>query len=152
MASTNCGRSSSKKRSSHQRQYIIQSAAAAAVLAVTAAANSSSPGVRTMYTDAERGARFTSQLLDSDISCQRIKNMTRMELTTFKALVNWMKSNTELKDSNPARWNSISAEQKMLIFLYITTQGVSHRNAAEMFNHSTDTISRWVLIKKPVYC
>lgn len=139
--SSSSSSSGSSDSDSSQHDDIIRSAAAAAFLGMAVTVNSSSPGTRTMYTDTERGAKFTSQLLDPEGSGQRIKNMTRMELTTFKELVLWMKTHTELKDSAPERWNTITAEQKVLIFLYITSQGVSYRNAAEMFNHSLDTIS-----------
>ena len=53
-----------------------------------------------------------------------------------------MEKNTGLSSLNNCNQSSISIEQKILIFLYITTQGTAYRNAAEKFHHSLDTISR----------
>ena len=100
-------------------------------------------GVRSMYTDPDRGSNFTNQLLDPETNGQRIQNMTRMQLTTFVALIKWLKANTNLDDSdNSCQVSIILIEQKVLIFLYITTQGTAYRNAAEKFHHSLDTISK----------
>lgn len=91
-----------------------------------------------MYSDPFRGFQFTTQLLDPTSHPLRIKNMTRMSASTFIALVDWLRSNTDIRESEAI--HAIKIEQKVLIFLYITTQGVSYRNTAEMFHHSLDTI------------
>jgi hypothetical protein len=55
-------------------------------------------------------------------------------------LIEWFRANTNLQDST--RIGGIGVEQKVFIFIYITAQGVAFRNAAEMFRHSLDTISK----------
>ncbi|EDN05088.1 predicted protein [Histoplasma mississippiense (nom. inval.)] len=83
---------------------------------------------------------LTSDLLEPDSHEQRLKNMTRMKPGTFLELVNWLRNYTSIKElTDPL---AIHIEQKLLIFLYITTQGMAYRNTAEMFHHSTDTISK----------
>lgn len=106
---------------------------------IFAASRHSSSGIRSMYTDERRGRFFTEQLTDPESHGQRIRNMTRMGIDTFMKLVNWLKRNTEMTDSERG---GMEVREKVLIFLYITTQGVSYRNAAEMFHHSTDSISK----------
>ncbi|OJD22753.1 hypothetical protein ACJ73_05896 [Blastomyces percursus] len=97
-------------------------------------------GIRSMYTGPFRGMNLTIDLLDMDAHEQRLKNMTRMKPGTFLDLIDWLRNYTNIKESKDLL--AIHIEQKLLIFLYITTQGVAYRNTAEMFHHSTDTISK----------
>ncbi|KAG5299302.1 hypothetical protein I7I50_07364 [Histoplasma capsulatum G186AR] len=117
------------------RQQLIRLAAAEVICR---SISTVSPGIRSMYSDPFRGFQFTTQLLDPTSHPLRIKNMTRMSASTFIALVDWLRSNTDIRESEAI--HAIKIEQKVLIFLYITTQGVSYRNTAEMFHHSLDTI------------
>ena len=68
---------------------------------------------------------------------QRCRDLFRMPLETFLRLHGWLVFNTSLKDSR-----SVSALQKLAIFLRICGYGLSQRIAAEVFQHSGDTISR----------
>ena len=68
---------------------------------------------------------------------QRCRDVFRMPLETFLRLNEWLVSNTSLKDSR-----SVSTLQKLAIFLRICGHGLSQRIAAEIFQHSGDTISR----------
>ena len=88
-----------------------------------------------MYTDAGRGAELTAQLLYGHPV--RLQNLTRLKRDTFLALLDWLLVHTDLKDSR-----EVSAAQKLVIFLYICSQGVKFRIAAETLQHSTRTIHR----------
>jgi DDE superfamily endonuclease len=90
-------------------------------------------GIRTMYTDAHRGAHLTNQLLTGH--AQRIFNMTRLKREVFLELLEWLCQNSKLKDSR-----CVSAAEKLIIFLYICAHGVKFRIAAEEVQHSTRTI------------
>ncbi|EDN05080.1 predicted protein [Histoplasma mississippiense (nom. inval.)] len=103
------------------RQQLIRLAAAEVI---HRSISTVSPGIRSMYSDPFRGFQFTTQLLDPTSHPLRIKNMTRMSASTFIALVDWLRSNTDIRESEPI--HAIKIEQKVLIFLYITTQGVFH--------------------------
>ncbi|EDN06281.1 predicted protein [Histoplasma mississippiense (nom. inval.)] len=63
-----------------------------------------------------------------------------MEDRTFIAEAAGVRKNTNIRESEAL--HAINIEQKLLIFLYITTPSVSYQNAAEMFHHSLDTISK----------
>ncbi|OJD21052.1 hypothetical protein ACJ73_07609 [Blastomyces percursus] len=97
-------------------------------------------GIRSMYTSPFRGMNLTADLLDPDSHEQRLRNMTRMRPDTFMDLIDWLRDYTTITE--PTDPHAIHIEQKLLIFLYITTQGVAYRSTAEMFHHSTDTISK----------
>jgi DDE superfamily endonuclease len=90
-------------------------------------------GIRTMYTDAFRGAELTTQLLTGPP--ERIRDMTRLEREVFLELLRWLCENSKLKDSR-----QVSSAEKLIIFLYICAQGVKFRLAAETLQHSTRTI------------
>lgn len=70
----------------------------------------------------------------------RIHSQLRMELATFFSLRDWLLLNTELKSSR-----FISIEEKLVIFIYITSTGVSNRAAQERFDRSARSIS-WYII------
>jgi hypothetical protein len=67
----------------------------------------------------------------------RLQDVLRMPLETFEGLCAWLQEHGGLRDS---RW--VSAKQKLAIFLWIVAQGDSQRATAEIFQHSTETISR----------
>jgi hypothetical protein len=90
-------------------------------------------GVRTMRTDQFRGSRWTQQLIDGHPG--RLYDITRLSVSGFKDLIDWMLEATNLDNSD-----NVLVEEKVLIFLFISTQGASYRLAAECFQHSTDTI------------
>ena len=92
-------------------------------------------GVRTMYTDAQRGAELTAQLFYRHPT--RIQNLTRLKRDTFFALLDWLLVHTDLKDSR-----DVSAAEKLIAFLHICSQGIKFRIAAETLQHSTRTIHR----------
>jgi hypothetical protein len=90
-------------------------------------------GIRTMYTDAFRGAELTNQLLTGHP--ERIRNMTRLTKEAFLELLRWLRENTRLRDSR-----QVSSAEKLLVFLHICAHGVKFRIAAETLQHSTRTI------------
>lgn len=82
------------------------------------------------------GAAYTIDILTCG-SDERIHRELRMTLNTFHLLRDWLLANTVLKSSR-----HMSIEEKLMVFLYITSKNNSNRDAAERFNHSGDTISR----------
>jgi hypothetical protein len=67
---------------------------------------------------------------------QRIHDVLRMPLHTFKELHAWLIANTQLQDTR------ITAFEKLVMFIQITGHGWSYRDVEERFQHSLDTISR----------
>lgn len=67
----------------------------------------------------------------------RIHNQLRMTLNTFNLLQDWLVCNTGLKGST-----HVSIEEKLLIFIYISSIGVSNRAAQERFNRSAQVVSQ----------
>ena len=67
----------------------------------------------------------------------RIRNQLRMQLGTFNLLRDWLFENTTLDDSC-----HVSIEEKLFIFIYIASSGVSNRDAQERFNRSPSIISK----------
>jgi len=66
----------------------------------------------------------------------RIFNLTRLRPDIFEDPLDWLVSNTALRDSK-----HLGAAKRLLIFLFICAQGASMRLAAEVFQHSLATIS-----------
>ena len=60
-----------------------------------------------------------------------------MSKGSFNALLEWLLVHTLLR---PGR--DVSGQEKLLIFLYIVCQGVTHRTAAFLFGRSEGTIHR----------
>jgi len=71
----------------------------------------------------------------------RIQDITRFPKEAFICLLDWLKGHTELEDSN-----LLSAEEKLLIFLFIVAHGAKFRAVAELFQHSMDTIHKYIYI------
>jgi hypothetical protein len=61
------------------------------------------------------GEKYVKKLLNSNHP-KRIQAALRMKLNTFYALRDWLLANTNLKDSK-----TITVEEKLIIFLHITT-------------------------------
>jgi hypothetical protein len=59
----------------------------------------------------------------------------------FLNLLNWLKGHTDLDDSN-----LVSAEEKLFMFLYIVAHGTKFRVIAELFQHSMDTVHKYILL------
>ena len=79
------------------------------------------------------------EYVDNLLNCgnpTRIRNQLCIELETFYLLHNWLVDNTKL---NISRY--ISVEEKLVIFIFITSSGASNRKAQEQFNCSSWTIS-----------
>ena len=81
------------------------------------------------------GEDWTQEVLGGNT--HRIIECCRMNLQVFEELVSVLTTKNLLV---PTR--SCSVEQQVLIFLYITGQNASNRNAQERFQHSGETISR----------
>ena len=77
------------------------------------------------------GQEYIDNLLNCD-NPTRIRNQLRIELETFYLLRNWLVDNTK---HNISRY--VSVEEKLVIFIFITSSGASNRKAQEQFNHSS---------------
>ena len=89
--------------------------------------------------------RWTGQeVVDDLLNCNsltRIHSQLHMQLDTFYQLRDWLVNNTKLNSSRYA-----TVEEKLLIFIYITSSGTSNRAAQERFNRRPRSISQQVLI------
>jgi hypothetical protein len=68
------------------------------------------------------GTEYVNELLNSNHP-NRIQAVLRMQLNTFYALRDWLLANTRLKASK-----NVTIEEKLLIFLHITTRPASNRD------------------------
>ena len=107
-------------------------------------------GVQRMRTG-QSGHEYIKELLDS-AHPERIHHILRMQLATFYALRDWLHTNTDLKGDNiiynqriRGHGRQVSIEEKLVIFIYISSRGASNRDASERFSRSGRTISRYVL-------
>jgi hypothetical protein len=85
------------------------------------------------------GQGVVDNLLNSS-NLARIHSQLRMNLETFFQLRNWLQDNTKLCDS---RW--VTIEEKLLIFISISSTGASNRDTQEKFNRGANTISQYYL-------
>jgi len=81
------------------------------------------------------GEIWTQEVLKGN--ARRVLECCRMDLDVFTKLVSVLVTRGPLLPTD-----SCSVEQQVLIFLYITGQNASNRNAQERFQHSGETISR----------
>jgi hypothetical protein len=95
----------------------------------------------------QSGQEYIKELLDSGHPA-RILHMLCMQLATFYTLRDWLAINTDLKGNNIISnqrvrgWGKeVSIEEKLMIFIYITSKGASIRDTAERFSRAKDTIS-----------
>jgi len=88
--------------------------------------------------------RWTCQEVVKDLlNCgnpTRIHNQLRMQLETFFQLRDWLVTNTKLRSSR-----GTSVEVKLVIFIYITSNGASNRAAQERFNRGARSVSSLVV-------
>ncbi|XP_040994226.1 putative nuclease HARBI1 [Juglans microcarpa x Juglans regia] len=66
--------------------------------------------------------------------------MFRMEVDVFRALCNRLHTNARLRDSS----REVTVEEALGMFCYTVGHGVVQRNAANLFQHSVETINRHV--------
>jgi hypothetical protein len=85
------------------------------------------------------GSQYLSELLQS--SPRRIYNVLRMQKDTFYKLCNWLEANTLLKPSR-----HILVQEQVAMFLWTINYSASSRQVIERFQHSPETISRYILI------
>ena len=69
---------------------------------------------------------------------RQLFNETRIRPEVLNDLLNWLVSNTDLKDSR------VSAIEKVMTFFYICGHGSSWRNVEWKVAHLKETISRYV--------
>ena len=81
------------------------------------------------------GYEYINELLNSNHP-DRIQSVLRMQLNTFYTLRDWLLANTYLKASK-----GITVEEKLVIFLHITTRLASNQDTQERFSQFGDTIS-----------
>jgi hypothetical protein len=94
------------------------------------------------------GHEYIKELLDSGHP-ERILHVLRMQLATFYTLCDWLAMNTDLKGSNITSnqrlrgyGNQVSIEEKLMIFIHITSKGASIRDTAERFSRAKNTITK----------
>jgi hypothetical protein len=87
------------------------------------------------------GQGYTDDLLNCNNNI-RIHNQLCMKLETFNILRDWFIQNTKLDSSQ-----HVSIEEKLLIFIYISSSGRSNHATQERFNRSAQVISRLERIK-----
>jgi hypothetical protein len=78
--------------------------------------------------------------VDNLLNCRnpnRIHTQLRMHLETFYLLRDWVEDNTNLGPSC-----HISIEEKLLIFIFISSSSVSNRDTQEYFNRGPRVISK----------
>ena len=97
------------------------------------------PSTRCSMFPGNRGKELVQELFDENTNPARLQSLTRVNLSTCKALSKWLKQNTSLHDSN--RSHQLNANEKIIIFLFICSHGATFRVARELFGHSTRTIS-----------
>ena len=84
------------------------------------------------------GEAYVQELLRSNP--RRIATVLRMPVHTYFALVDWLLENTSLRTTR------VSVVEKVAVFISIIGHGESYRQVTERFGHSTETISRYILI------
>jgi hypothetical protein len=93
-------------------------------------------GRKNRWDTALPGYEYVNKLLNSNHpDC--IQSVLRMQLNTFYTLRDWLLANTYLKASK-----GITVEEKLVIFLHITTRPASNRDTQERFSRSGATISQ----------
>lgn len=91
------------------------------------------------FPNAQQGQQYVEELLNSNHP-DRVRAVLRMSKETFYSLRDWLLVHTYLKSSK-----HISIEQKLLIFLHITSRPASNRDTMERFSHSNSTVSKLVI-------
>jgi hypothetical protein len=91
------------------------------------------------FSNTQQGQQYVEELLNSNHP-GRVRAVLRMSKETFYSLRDWLLVHTYLKSSK-----HISIEQKLLIFLHITSRPASNRDTMERFSHSNSTVSKLVI-------
>lgn len=115
---------------------IILNAASAVLLAGAYLMDNLLMEKRPCRTSTLSGEVWTQEVLRGN--ARRIVECCRMDLDIFTKLVSVLVQKGLLESTKVC-----SVEQQLLIFLYITGQNASNRNAQERFQHSGETISRY---------
>lgn len=108
----------------------------AILVAVTEAIKMFQPPVPERIMTGQPGHIFLQELLKSK-SQERIRRALRMNISTFYALRDWLLKHTLLENRR-----TVTAEEKLAIFIHIVSRPASNRDTAERFSHSGDTISK----------
>jgi DDE superfamily endonuclease len=93
-----------------------------------------------LWTDSGSRARqgYITELLNCGHE-KRIYQVLRMKLHTFYILRDWCLNNTNLQSS---KTQDVSIEDKLVIFLWIVSYGISTRAAQEVFGRALGTINK----------
>ena len=84
----------------------------------------------------QSGGDYLHELLECSNE-KRIYSILRIKKETFNKLCQWLRSNTDLKDSR-----NVLIKEQVAIFLWIINFNASMPQTAERFQHSLRTISR----------
>ena len=87
----------------------------------------------------QTGQEYVNNVLNCGNST-RIHSILRMNLETFNQLRDQLVSNTKLKGSQ-----NVSIEEKLFIFITITSTGLSNRYVQEFYNCGAGTVSQQVI-------
>src|SRR5271168_1658530 len=82
-------------------------------------------GRKNRWDTALLGYEYVNELLNSNHP-NRIQSVLHMQLNTFYTLQDWLLANTHLK-----ALKGITVEEKLVIFLYITTRPASNQDTQE---------------------
>jgi hypothetical protein len=85
------------------------------------------------------GSIYLSELLES--SPHRIYDVLRMQKHTFYKLCDWLEVNTSLEPSK-----HMLVQEQIAMFLWTINYSASNRQVMERFQHSGETVSRYILI------
>jgi len=85
------------------------------------------------------GSEYLFKLLQSSPKC--IYDVLRMQRTTFCKLCDWLEANTPLKASR-----NTSIQEQVAMFLWTINYSASNRQVMERFQHSGETISRYIYL------
>ncbi|KAK9239361.1 hypothetical protein V1525DRAFT_48672 [Lipomyces kononenkoae] len=101
------------------------------------------------------GQDYIKELLDS-AHPERIHQVLRMQVATFYTLRDWLVANTDLKGDNiihnrrrRGHGMQVSIEEKLVIFIYISSRGASHRDASSRNLPSNCTLLPYPIIPAP---
>jgi hypothetical protein len=96
----------------------------------------------------QSGHEYVRELLQS-AHPERVFQVLRMRLSTFYSLRDWLLQNTDIRgdsiiEEDPrirGQGTQLSIEEKLVIFLYIISQGASNRDTSERFSRGKRTIT-----------
>jgi len=91
--------------------------------------------MRPVYTSSRTGNRYTEEILWAHP--RRVIDLIRMPITTLLDLRDWVVDRALLESTRV-----ISIEEQLIMLLWIIGRGATTREAAEQFQHSTQTISQ----------